>query len=233
MSAPENGPLQFDTAGSAPASAAVSCATCQRTIPDTYFEAGGQVLCTGCKDALLGAQQGGSALVRVLSALLLGIVACGISAVVWYFITELTGYELGIVAVAVGVFIGAAVRVGAKGRGGWLYQAIAILLTYLAIASSYVPHAVEAFRDQAREARAAAANGPAAPAAPSVEDLEAEDFAILATAIVLSLAWPVLQVMEGGFIGFLIVGFALYEAWKLNRRGDLSVQGPFRVASAS
>jgi len=33
-----------------------------------------------------------------------------------------------------------------------------------------------------------------------------------------------------GLLGVLIVGFALYEAWKLNRRTDLRVSGPHRVS---
>jgi hypothetical protein len=34
-------------------------------------------------------------------------------------------------------------------------------------------------------------------------------------------------------IGILIVGFALYEAWKLNRRTELSVSGPHQVSTSS
>jgi len=227
MSAPQRNPLQFETAGTVAATAAVTCATCQRTVPDTYFEADGQVLCTGCKDAALASRQGGSGLVRALSALALGVLAATVSAVAWYLIVELTGFELGIVAVGVGVLVGAAVRAGAKGRGGVLYQALAIVLTYLAIASSYVPPAVEAFRAHAQQEVAAGGEEP------SAEERRALDTVIVATAVFFALTWPVMQVTEGGFIGLLILGFALYEAWKLNRRGQLAVQGPFRVAATS
>ncbi|HJS42905.1 MAG TPA: hypothetical protein VJ755_05500, partial [Gemmatimonadales bacterium] len=33
-------------------------------------------------------------------------------------------------------------------------------------------------------------------------------------------------------IGILIIGFALFEAWKLNRRADLIVTGPHQVGVA-
>jgi len=225
MSVPRQGPLQFETAG-ATAAAAVSCATCQRTIPDAYFEADGQVLCTGCKDAALASREGGSGLVRAVSALALGGLAAGVSAVAWYVIVELTGYQLGIVAVGVGILVGAAVRIGAKGRGGLLYQGLAIALTYLAIASSYVPPAVEAFRAHAQREMTASME------TPSAEERRTMDAAIVTTAVVFALTWPLMQATEGGLIGLLIVGFALYEAWKLNRRDQFAVQGPFRVAAA-
>lgn len=33
-------------------------------------------------------------------------------------------------------------------------------------------------------------------------------------------------------LGLLIIGFGLWEAWKLNRRTDLSISGPFQVGAA-
>ncbi|HSJ97038.1 MAG TPA: hypothetical protein VLC53_08195 [Myxococcota bacterium] len=220
----------------------VSCEACERTIPDLYYEAGGQVLCTSCKDASLAALEGGSRVGRLLSALALGAVAAAVSAVGWYAITALTGYELGLVAVAVGLLVGAAVRMGSKGRGGWLYQTLAVGLTYAAIASSYVPPAMEALREHAAQMESAeegaapageelvAAAGEDDPAAFETElDPMALEAAIWTGAIFLAFSWPVFQVTEGGFIGLLIVGFALFEAWKLNKRTTLGLAGPFRV----
>lgn len=242
--------LQFETAASPNGGGTVSCGTCQRTIPDVYYEAGGQVLCAVCKDAAQDSLQGGSRVGRLLSALAFGTIAAAVSAVGWYAITELTGYELGIVAIAVGILVGAAVRAGAKGRGGWLYQTLAVAFTYLAIATSYVPTMVEVLRAQAlQESEVAQEEEPTAEqvelvqpsgeetpgASPDEVELppEAQEAAIWVGAIVFAFTWPVLQVTEGGFIGLLIVGFALYEAWKLNRRQALALTGPFRVESGS
>jgi hypothetical protein len=33
-------------------------------------------------------------------------------------------------------------------------------------------------------------------------------------------------------LGILIIGIALYEAWKLNRKVELTVTGPHRLAAA-
>src|SRR5207248_11778526 len=33
----------------------------------------------------------------------------------------------------------------------------------------------------------------------------------------------------GNLIGWLIIGFALYEAWKINRRRAFDIKGPFRL----
>ena len=34
-------------------------------------------------------------------------------------------------------------------------------------------------------------------------------------------------------IGLLIIGFGLWEAWKLNKRTDLSISGPYQVGAAA
>jgi len=239
MGANEGSRLRFDRAGGAAAGTAPTCATCQRTIPDVYYEAGGRVLCSVCKAAALAARSDGSELGRLVSTLLFGTLAAAVSAVGWYAITRITGYEIGLVALAVGLFVGAAVRMGAKGRGGWLYQTLAIGLTYLAIAMSNVPFALEDLREQA--AQEAALDGAAGDDHPVAEGAavatdeippEALEAILWVSAIAAAFVWPVLQVTEGGFIGLLIVGFALYEAWKINRRQDVAVGGPFRVTGA-
>jgi hypothetical protein len=208
-----------------------ACAACQRTIPDVYFEAGGKVFCAACKEAALVSLTGGSGLLRLVKAGLLGTVAAAASAAAWYGIVKLTGYELGIVAVVVGLVVGGAVRMGAEQRGGWLYQALAVSLTYLAIATSYVPLALESLHEEAAQSEAqqeapfAEAEGQRSDAAPGA----AGEPALLAIAIIGAFVYPVLQVMDGGFIGLLIVGFALYEAWKINKRQRIAFSGPFQL----
>ena len=209
-----------------------TCSGCGRSIPDTYFEAAGKIFCEPCRDAALASMQGGSGFARLLKALVLGSVAAAVSAVIWYGIVALTGYELGIIAIAVGLAVGGAVRFGSEQRGGWLYQMLAIGLTYLAIAASYVPLVFEEL-DSGAAAEAAAAMATEVDAEAGATPAEAPpipDELKLVSAIILSLMLPVLQVMEGtGFIGLLIVCFALYEAWKINKRQTLAFSGPFRL----
>jgi hypothetical protein len=201
--------LQFERAEGQ--GAAVSCASCQRTIPELYYEAAGRVFCPPCKGAFELALAGGSRAARLLAALAYGTAAAAVSAVAWYAIVKLTGYELGIVALAVGLAVGLAVRAGSQGRGGWPYQMMAVALTYLAIAASYLPLVVAGFREQVPET---------------------EELILWVSAALFALALPVWQVTEGGFIGVLIVGFALFEAWRRNRRQTLVFSGPFRVGAA-
>jgi hypothetical protein len=227
MGEQQSGGLQFDRAAAAGGAGAVSCSSCQRTIPDVYYEAGGRVLCTGCKDATLATVSGGSRVGRLLSASLLGLAAAAVSAVGWYAISHFTGYEIGLIALVVGLVVGGAVKVGSKGRGGWLYQALAVVLTYAAIATSYVPPFVAGFREAAAQ-EAAAAESAAEEMAP-----ETKEAAMWVMAVLFAFAWPVLQVTEGGFIGTLIVGFALYQAWKMNRREGSGLTGPFQVQAAA
>ena len=66
------------------------------------------------------------------------LIGCGI----WYAVRALTGYEVGLIAIIVGLLVGGAVRKGSKRRGGRLYQTLAVLLTYASIVSTYVPDIV-------------------------------------------------------------------------------------------
>jgi hypothetical protein len=226
---------QFETMEPRDGAEQGTCSACGRGIPDTYYEAAGRVFCEPCRDAVAAALTGGSGVARLSKALVFGTAAAAASAVVWYAIVKLTGYELGIIAVAVGFAVGGAVRMGAERRGGWAYQTIAVVLTYLAIAASYVPLVVEEFREEATNAanRTSAAD-PAADATSSPIPPEIDEKALLLGAVVLSFTMPVLQATEGtGFIGLLIVCFALYEAWKINKRQAIAFSGPFRLQRAA
>lgn len=56
---------------------------------------------------------------------------------------------------------------------------------------------------------------------------------VLGAGALLALAFiaPFLGGFEN-FLGWVILAIALYEAWKLNRRGALAVEGPFRLAGS-
>lgn len=86
----------------------------------------------------------GSRLRRVSTATALGFVAALGGSVLYFAVAALTQREFGLVAVVVGFMVGKAVRRGARGRGGWVYQTLAISLTYLAIVSTYVPRVARA-----------------------------------------------------------------------------------------
>lgn len=280
--------LQFDRAdyGTAPA-AAPACALCQRPIDAAYFEANGQVTCAGCKDRIVAAHAGSAGptgLVKAAGAGLLGGIA---GALLYYAVSALTGYEIGLIAVVVGLMVGKAVRWGSGDRGGPAYQAMAVAITYISIVSTYVPFLIaEAMREPVTanapaEAGGAATSGttaetttPAAaapagsaatsanaavpagsgastsaastPAAstPAASSTAAEEpltdrplsggqvllGLLMAAGIILAL--PFLAGFQN-IIGLAIIGFALFEAWKINRRATLQIAGPFTLAAAA
>jgi hypothetical protein len=192
--------LQFERMEAREASAPATCRACGRPLSDVYYEAGGSVFCGACREGALADFAQVSPAVRFLAALAFGAAAAALGAAAWFAIVTLTGYQIGLVAVVIGWAVGRAVLAGSGGRGGAVHQLLAVLLTYLAIAASYVPRVLPEFDDPL-------------------------------AALLFALELPVLQIRDGGILGALIVGFALYEAWRINQRRVLAFSGPFRLGS--
>jgi hypothetical protein len=217
---PESADLQFDRAeflDAAPASA--PCARCKGPLLGTYFTAGESVLCATCAAQAGSELTGGSSAGRVFRAMLFGGVAGALGAGIYYGVAALTGYEIGLVVLAVGILVGVAVRIGSRGRGGLFYQFLAVFLTYAAIGASYF---ITLIRELSRHPELAA-SAPADETAASVPAALA--FVFVAGFI---LALPVLSSMESP-LGFIIIGFALFEAWRINRGRAIELRGPFAV----
>jgi len=192
---------------------------------------------------------------RVFKATLFGFGAGLIGALIWFAVRRLANLELGLVAIVVGFMVGKAVRKGSGNRGGLAYQILAVLITYCCIAANYMPDILMAVINASQEDRAAAVkpelDDPTAGA--TVADTEAiavPDNGALAdeantpvgagqmvVAVVVlfllvfafSLAAPFLAGAEN-IIGLLIIGFALWEAWKFNSKLRLPISGPYHIA---
>jgi hypothetical protein len=230
--------LQFDRAETG----TISCSVCGSLLPDQYYVVNGNIVCDKCRRSAEAEWNRGGAAGRFGKALGLGILATIACSIVWYAVLKLTGYQLGILAVVVGLIVGGAVRKGSNGRGGWRYQTLAIFLTYTAIVSSYVPFLIEGMRERSAEVTKAAISPDKTQGAPAAAP-PADSTAATATepkitpigfviGVVLLLALFYVAPFFQGIIGILIVGFALYEAWKLNRRTNLSVSGPHQVSTS-
>ena len=173
---------------------------------------------------------------------------------------KLAHLEIGLISILVGYMVGMAVRKGSNGRGGWVYQLLAIFLTYTAISASYSAVIVPEIIANMREKRAAKKEAIAAkkadieakkadPKAKKAEDLAQADeddedqadlkdmtpgqaLSGLALAVVFlvgfAYAIPIMAGMQSP-MGLLIIGFALWEAWKLNKRIPFVINGPFTV----
>lgn len=201
--------LQFDKAEFAPGDAAVSaCAVCQAPIAGEYYDVNGQTVCPACKaqvERSLGEAPGAEAIVKAVAAGIAGGVA---GAAIYFAVLALSGYEIGIIAIAVGWLVGKGVRWGTGGRGGPLYQALAMTITYLAIVSTHLLSAIIHIMRQT----------------------DATFGALIASVNWLYvLAEPFLDGVEN-IIGIVIIGIGLYEAWKINRRVRLEITGPFHAA---
>jgi len=233
---PDN--IQFDRADQA---GTPSCSVCKRALPDQYFVVNGHVVCDNCRRGVEAEWTQGAA-GRLGKAIALGVLATIACSVAWYLVLKLTGSEFGILAIVVGLVVGGAVRKGSNRRGGWRYQALAIFLTYTAIVSSYVPYML----DQARQPDAAVATDSVRADSSALTKESATAAAkspktsprplVVVVAIILGLgflyALPFLAGLQN-LLGLLIIGIALYEAWKLNVRAELSVSGPHRVSPSS
>lgn len=253
--------LQFDTAepvstDSTEVSSTNSCAICSQTIGDAYFSVGGQAVCPACCDKLK-APVLGTRWSRLFKASLLGLGAGLIGAIIWFAIRRVTHYEIGLVAILVGLMVGKAVRVGSGNQGGRGYQILAVVLTYCCIAANYMPDIFESLLQMSREEAVEKENpvndtkltrtdsesdskeeANTAAATHSPAEAETEPMGVLgmigAMAILLglvfvfSLTTPFLAGFEN-LIGLLIIGFALWEAWKLNARQELIINGPYQM----
>ncbi len=228
-------PLQFDRAERATESGGATCAFCQQPISGSYYEINGKVTCLKCRGQILAAWDRGSPGVRFAKALGLGAAAAALGAGLYFGIEALTGYEFGLVAIVVGLIVGAAVRKGSTGRGGWRYQVLAMFLTYTAVVATDSTLIVREIRKQS-QARAdsvqvAGVAQPQAQAATGPRRDKPGPITLLVGLVVLvgiAYAAPIM-IGVANPLHLVIAGFALYEAWKLNRGAALRVTGPYQA----
>ncbi len=115
------------------------CSACTAAIPDVYFEAGGKIVCTPCREQIEAMFHQGSRFGRGFKAIVFGTIGAALGAILYYAIIRITGLNLGLVAVVVGLMVGGAVKAGSGNRGGRFYQFLAVFLTYSAITAMYIP----------------------------------------------------------------------------------------------
>ena len=253
----ETDALQFDHAEFQQGAAPMTCAVCNERIFRAYFQINDAVACTTCRYRLEQTGVEGSGVGRFLRAAGAGLAAAVGGAVLYYAISALTGYEFGLIAIVVGFAVGRAVQWGSNHRGGWRYQTLAMVLTYVAIASTYIPPIIRAIRETKAEAAVtattpdssstpdasstpdpasapvAASPAPAAPDAARAQDPSFGRF-VLAMALLLAFACaaPFLAGVQNA-IGLVIIGIGMYEAWKLNKHVPIVISGPHALAPAA
>lgn len=192
--------------------AAVTCLQCQQPVGDVYYEAVGKTVCEPCKSRIEWHLAEGAGFVGLLKALAFGTAGGLLGAIAWYAVRALSGFEVGLIAIVVGWLVGRGVNLGTRGRGGVGFQFLAALMIYSSIALQYVPDVWKALNQSQQLTGAAAVVG----------------FVI---AVPLAFAAPFLGLPQN-VIGLLIIGFGVYQAWRMNARPRVAFSGPFRVAGA-
>ena len=202
-------PAPVEYRGPVPPPGVTACAACGEPITDAYFEANGKVVCPRCRDAVLTADASGNPFARFVKATCLGILGGLVGAAIWWAVRYFLHLQAGLIAILVGLLVGGGVRMGSQNRGGAGYQVLAVLLTYLSIAANYLPDLLVMGFDR----------GDPTPV-------------VIISAVINALAQPFLRGMTG-IIGLLIIGFALYQAWVMNKPARLNFNGPYRLATAT
>jgi len=228
--------LQFDRAVfGADAPTTFTCALCEQAITGSYYDVNARATCPSCHDQLVAANGVDLGMRGVLAAIGAGIGAGVLGALLYYAVLAISGYEIGLIAIAVGLMVGHAVKWGSGGRGGRRFQILAVTLTYVAIVSTYVPFIIEGISEANSKPAGAIAPAtpgttpsPVAPAAEAQPMSAGQAMVALGIFAMFLLAVPFLGGLQNA-IGLLIIGFALWEAWKVNRRVVLTVSGPFSV----
>ncbi len=201
--------LQFDRAEWAEAPEgrqAPACSFCRTPLFSSYFDINGQMACESCKFRIEEQFKKGPGMATFLRAAGAGLGAAIAGSAIYYLVRTLTGYEIGLISILVGYMVGRSVRWASRGRGGWVYQSLAMFLTYMAIVSTYIPLLVNGLREQI-------------------------DSKAVFTIFALAAALPFLAGFKN-ILGLAIIAFGLWEAWKLNKRPMIAILGPLELGAA-
>ena len=233
--APADGSLQFDRAERTAAPAEATCAVCRQPVGATYYEVNGNVTCPRCRGQILATWNRGSPGKRFAKAFALGGAAAVLGAGGYFAFVALSGMDWSLVTVLIGLFVGVTVRKGSNGRGGWRYQALAMFLTYCAIAatdSSLIAREMAKDLRPTVDSSATAATTTSGSAVAKERERPGPIALAMGLTLLLGLAFaaPILTGIAAP-LHLVIAGFGVYAAWKINRGAALRVTGPYQAAA--
>jgi hypothetical protein len=232
---PDNGPppspheLQFQHAEPiAEVGAGLVCVICKQPVVGSYYQAQGQqTLCVLCAERMRAGMQAAPAMSLVRAALYGGgaaLAGCALYAAVAIVLKA----EIGLIAILVGWMVGKAIRHASYGYGGRRQQILAVLLTYFAITTSYIPVILyQAARNPHRvEQRQAQTADATTNARPRMSFGTAALFLLVLTAVA-----PFLSLTSGvsAWISLFIIFIGLQYAWKLTARREIVLTGPYQA----
>ena len=232
---PDNGPppspheLQFQHAEPiAEVGAGLVCVVFKQPVVGSYYQAQGQqTLCVLCAERMRAGMQAAPAMSLVRAALYGGgaaLAGCALYAAVAIVLKA----EIGLIAILVGWMVGKAIRHASYGYGGRRQQILAVLLTYFAITTSYIPVILyQAARNPHRvEQRQAQTADATTNARPRMSFGTAALFLLVLTAVA-----PFLSLTSGvsAWISLFIIFIGLQYAWKLTARREIVLTGPYQA----
>jgi hypothetical protein len=162
-----------------------------------------------------------------IKALGLGFGAGAVGAVIYYGIREVTGYDLALITIGLGIIVGIAVRKGAGARQSVMYRLMAVALAWTAMCATYVPQLALQFSAPEVAEDASEAEIEAALAQAAEQEVPTSAYV---GATIFAMAVPFFLVADMEVLGILIFGFGLWEAWRLSAPQPLVVEGPFEPA---
>ena len=229
---PLGGELQFQTAEpvSPTLASGMSCVVCHTAIGKIYFHAQGAVVCELCAKRIETGQQAPPALSLARAALYGGGAALA-GSTLYALVAIFTGLEVGLIAILVGWMVGKAIRHASRGMGGRPQQILAVVLTYFAITTSYIPVFVYQFAKNPPAKTQTAANASKKQDQPPPRMSLAGALVML---ILIAAAAPFLALGQGfsAVITLFIIFIGLQRAWRLTGRSEILVMGPYEVAPA-
>lgn len=239
--------LQFERAEPMQSGAEeLTCAFCATPLRSVYYEVNGKTACELCYSRVEQVVGSGPGRRGFFRAVLAGGAAAVAGAGLYYGVRALTGYNIGLISIAVGIMVGKAVRWGTGGKGRWGYQVLAVFLTYMAIGSTYLP---VFFQEMAKEGKkdetAVHADLTAGKPAPPANDFEKRmskmrpDVQVLVQVLfgfgflfAVAAAAPVIVGIKSPLL-LLIIGFGLWEAWKITQFRPPTLLGPLEIGARS
>lgn len=215
------------------------CETCSVELPYEYYRQGDTTLCGKCAERVKAEQTQAPPPGLIGRSVMRGAGVAALCSVAYAAITWITGYELALIAVAVGYLIGNAVRKGAGGLGGRPFQVTAVALTYLAITFAYAPLIVKDMVEVGRTVEKEGASNPiyqtlteAKTRGQSVDGTTLAAVLGLGVAALLTVALlaPFLNLLTGisGILGVIIILVGLHQAWAQTARDMRVVEGPLK-----
>ena len=211
--------------------AAKACAACKQLILGEHYQVQNHVICPQCAAKIQAGKQAPRSIPWV--RLLIYGAGAALAGCILYAIPLAMGFQIGIVALAVGWMVGKAIRAGGYGTGGRPQQILAVALTYFAISTSFIPAGIFLTVKYGVSAHPAAQDDADRSAPPTVIQ-RARSFSVFGPALrafaVDALISPFIELRSspvGGLISLFIIFIGLQRAWALTAGHEILVTGPY------